>query len=137
MALATTIDNAILDHFFSKSTWTAPAQIWLGLSSTTPTKAGANVTEPSTGGYTRIQLTAAQMDAAAASATSNNTEKAFPQASADYLAGADITALVLYSAVTGGTYLGSKLIAVPKPVISGDTAKYPVGDLDFAVAGAA
>jgi len=68
MPFSTTIDNKILDHLTGKATWTAPVAFYVGLSSTTPTKAGANVTEPSTGAYARVQITAAQFDAAASSA---------------------------------------------------------------------
>lgn len=135
MPFATTIDNSILDHFTKKAAWTQPTAVYIGLSSTTPTKAGANVTEPSTGSYARIQVTTAEFDAAASSATSNNAEQAFAAATGDWLAGVDLIHLVIYDAVTDGNFLGFKALTVAKPVISGDTAKIPVGDLDLAIGG--
>ncbi|HEY5574949.1 MAG TPA: hypothetical protein VIK64_18145 [Anaerolineales bacterium] len=135
MPFSTAIDNSILDHFTAKTTWTSPVATYVGLSSTTPTKAGANVTEPSTGGYVRQQVTAAQWDAAASSATANNAEKAFPQATADYVAGANLTHMVIYTASTAGTFLGFKALTVAKPVLNGDTAKFPIGDIDLAMGG--
>jgi len=132
---STTIDNKILDHLTGKATWTAPVAFYAGLSSTTPTKAGGNVTEPSSGAYARVQITAAQFDAAASSATQNNVDKAFPQATADWVAGANLTHLVIYDAVSAGNFLGFKALVTPKPVLSGDTAKILNGDLDIAMGG--
>ena len=137
MPFSTAIDNSILDHFLTKATWSARTAnaTWLGLSSTTPTKSGGNVTEPSGGAYARIQLTAAEVDAAASSATSNNAEQAFAQASADWVSGVNLTHLVIYDASSAGTFIGFKSLTVAKPVLNGDTAKFPVGDLDFAMGG--
>jgi hypothetical protein len=137
MAVATTIKNSILDHYNGKSTWTAPAARWLGLSSTTPTEAGANVTEPSGGAYARVQLQNADMDVAASGATTNNAKKSFPQASADWVAGADLTNLVIFTASSGGTFIGCKALAAAKPALTGDTLEINIGDLDMSVGGAA
>jgi len=132
------IDNTILDHFFGKATWAATANNrYTGLSSTTPTKTGGNVTEPSTGSYARVQLIATQMAAAATSATSNNADQTFPQATADWLGGANLTNMVMFDAATVGTFLAFKSLTVAKPVLNGDTAKFASGDMDFTIAGAA
>ena len=135
MPFSTTIDNDILDHFTGKATWTAPTAIYAGLSSTTPTKAGGNVTEPSAGAYARIQITAAQFDTAASSATTTNADKSFPQATADWLSGNDLTDLVLYDAVSAGNFLAFKAFTTAKPVNNGDTAKILTGDLDISIGG--
>lgn len=135
MPFATTIDNKILDHFFEKATWTADAQRFLGLSSTTPTKAGANITEPSGGAYARVEIADANMDAASSSATTNNAEKAFAQATADWVGGSNLTAMILMTAVSAGSMLAFKLLTVAKPVLNGDTAKFAAGDLDFSIGG--
>lgn len=136
MPFSTTIDNTILDHFFGKATWGATANNrWTGLSSTTPTKAGGNVTEPSAGAYARIQLIATEMAVAASSTTSNNADQTFVQATADWLAGANLTHFVLYDAATVGNFLAFKALTVAKPVLNGDTAKFATGDMDFTIAG--
>lgn len=132
MPFATTIENSILDHFTAKASWTQPAAVWVGLSSTTPTKAGTNVTEPSGGSYARIQVTTAQFNAAANGAVENNVEKAFAQATADWLSGANLTHLVLYTASTAGTFLGFAALTTPKSVLNGDTPKILSGELDIA-----
>ncbi len=131
-------DNEILDHAFGKATWPATADArFVGLSSTTPTKTGGNVTEPSTGGYARQQLLAASMDVAATSATQNNADITFPVATADYVAGANLTDMVMFTLVTAGTFIMFKALTVAKPVLNGDTAKFATGDMDFVMAGAA
>lgn len=138
MPFSTTIDNTILDHFFGKATWAATGDSrYLGLSSTTPTKAGANVTEPGAGSYARVQLTAAEMDAAASSTTSNNADQDFPTATADWVGGSNLTNMVMYDASSGGNFLAFKSLAVAKPVLNGDTAKFAIGDLDFTIGGTA
>ena len=135
MPFSTTIDNSILDHFTGKATWTAPTAIYAGLSSTTPTKGGGNVTEPSGGAYARVEITAAQFTTAASSATETNTDKTFPTATADWLSGANLTNLVLYDAASAGNFLGFKAFTTAKPVTNGDTAKILSGDLDISIGG--
>lgn len=135
MPFSTTIDCAILDHFTGKSSWTAPTAIYIGVSSTTPTKAGGNVTEPSGGAYARIQITAAQFTSAASSACENNADKNFAAASADWLSAADLTHLVFYSASSGGTFLGYKALTTPVKVRNGDTLRFASGDIDLSIGG--
>ena len=137
MPFAESIDNSILDHYFQKASWTQPTAVYIGMSSTTPTKVGANVTEPTTGSYARIQINPADMNSAATSNTSNNVLKGFVQATADWLAGVNLTHLVIFDAVTVGTFIGSKALDVAKPVLNGDTPEYAIGDLDFTVGGTA
>lgn len=138
MPFSQAIDNQILDHFFGKSTWAATGDArHVGLSSTTPTKTGTNVTEPSTGSYARVQLTAAEMDAAASSTTSNNADQTFPAATADWVGGSNLTNMVMYDAGSGGNFLAYKSLVVAKPVLNGDTAKFATGDMDFTIAGTA
>lgn len=135
MPFSTAIDNDLLDHFTGKTAWTQPSAIWAGLSSSTPTKGGGNITEPSGGSYARVQITAAQFDAAASSATTTNADKTFPQATADWLSGADLTDLVLFDASSGGNFLAFKAFTTAKPVNNGDTAKILTGDLDISIGG--
>lgn len=135
MPFSTTIDNSIIDHFTTKGTWTAPAAVYLGLSSTTPTKAGATVNEPSGGGYARIEVTSTAMNAAGGSTASNNTELAWAQATADWVGGVNLTDLVIYDAVSGGNFIGFKALTTSKPVLNGDTAKIASGDLDYTIGG--
>lgn len=138
MPFSESIDNDILDHFFGKATF-APTgdNRYIGLSSTTPTKTGGNVTEPTTGAYARVQLLAADMNVAATSATENNVDKTFPTATADWLSGVNLTDMVMFDALTVGTFIAFKALTVAKPVFDEDTAEFKSGNMDFVMAGAA
>lgn len=132
------VRKALLDHYFGKSTLTPPT-IYVGLSSTTPTSAGANVTEPSGGAYTRVATAAADWNASTAAdpcSLDNANAITFAAASADWVAGANLTHAVLFDAPTAGNVIGFGALAVAKPVLSGDTANYPAGSIDVTLAGA-
>lgn len=135
MPFSTDIDNKVLDHYDRKASWTMPTAFYVGLSSTTPTKAGANVTEPSGGAYARVSISAAEFNSASGSATTTNADKSFPQATADWLSGVDLTHLVIYDAASAGNFLGFKALTTAKPVLSGDTARILAGDLDISIGG--
>jgi hypothetical protein len=135
MPFSTAIDNFILDHFTGKAVWSAPAATWIGLSSTTPGKDGTNVTEPATGGYARIQITGAQWTTAASSHTENNADKSFAVASGTWLAGVNLTHLVIYDQAAAGNMIAFKALTVPKPVMNGDIAKILNGELDITIGG--
>lgn len=124
------LENQVLDHVTGKLAYTKPT-IYVGLSSTTPAEDGTNVTEPSTGSYARVTTAAGDWNSAAAGATANLNAITFAQASADWLAGANLTYLVAYDAITTGNPLWYGALTVPKPVLSGDTASFPAGDVDI------
>jgi len=124
------LENSVLDHVVGKTAYTSPT-VYIGLSSTTPAEDGTNVTEPSTGSYARVSTAAGDWNAAAAGATANANAVTFAQASADWVAGADLTYLVAYDALTVGNELFYGLLTVAKPVLNGDTASFPAGDIDI------
>lgn len=113
--------------------------LWVGLSSTTPNDAGGNVTEPSGGAYARVAISttaggAPLFGAAAGTAPaekSNSGAITFTAASADWVAGANLTHLVIFNAATVGTCRAWGALAVAKPVLNGDTASFPIGALDL------
>lgn len=130
--------QALLDSLFGNSSnfgalGSAPT-IHVGLSSTTPAEDGTNVTEPSGGSYARVATAASDWNAATLADPSlldNANELAFPQATADWLSGTDLTHAVLYDAASGGNFLGSAALGTAKPVLNGDTAKIAAGELDI------
>lgn len=127
-----TVEKNLLDHFLTDPAYTPPATLYIGLSSTTPTEAGTNVTEPATGAYARVATTAADWAAATGTAPATKTTsvaKTFPTATADWLAGVPLTNFLLFSALTAGTLLAFGPLTTPKPVLSGDTAAFAAGSL--------
>ena len=141
MAFSDVIQRAILDHFLSTvftapGTWTPPAALHVGLSSSTPTSAGGNVTEPTGGSYARVELTQAANPFPAATGqdpaeSDNPNDVVFPTATADWLGGVNLTHFVVYSAATGGTFLGFGALTTPQGVLNGNQARFPAGDLNF------
>jgi hypothetical protein len=132
------VRSALLNHYFGKSTLTAPT-IYVGLSSTTPTSTGTNVTEPSGGNYARIATAAGDWNTAVDGdpcIIDNATSFTFAQANADWLSGADLTHAVLFDAPTGGNVVGWGALTAAKPVLNGDTAQYAAGALDVTLNGA-
>jgi hypothetical protein len=127
------LQNELLDHVWGNAAYTAPATLYIGLSSTTPTEAGTGVTEPSGGAYARVAVTnnATNWPAATTGAKSNGTTITFVQASADWVAGADLTHALVYDALTSGNLLGYGALSAPKPMLNGDTASFAAGAFDI------
>jgi len=134
MSFSIALCQDVLDHLVGNAAWTAPANIFVGLSSTTPAEDGTNVTEPSAGAYARVSTAAVDWNSATAadpSVVDNANEVTFPTATADWLAAAALTHFVLYDAITAGNFLGSGALTVPKPVVDTDTAKFSAGSLNI------
>lgn len=126
------IEQAILNHVFTDPAWTPPTTLYIGLSSTTPTEAGGNVTEPSTGSYARVSTVAADWSAASGTAPAvktNTAVKTFPTATADWVAAANLTHFVIFDASTAGNVVLWGLLGTAKPVLNGDTPSFAAGAL--------
>lgn len=132
MAIAQDIHRQLLDLVFGDGTFTPPTSVFVALSSTTPTATGTNVTEPSTGSYARVETAPADWAAAVAAnpcTKANANVVTFPQATATWLAGADLTHFALYTLGAGGIFLGSGALGTPKPVLNGDIPSFGAGQL--------
>lgn len=111
MSLSNAIKAALLDVFFGDNGLTVPANLYIGLISTAPTATGGNVTEPSSGGYTRVEVTntgSSQWNNATdadPSVKNNNAELTFPQSTGAWLAGANLTHFAIFTAASGGDYV--------------------------------
>lgn len=99
--------NVIMGNLFRTQTSTAlPTTYYIGLSSTTPTAAGGNVTEPSTTGtaYTRVQLTS--LTAPDGGVITNSAAISWPESTATWFSSdAPATHYVIYDAQSGGNLL--------------------------------
>lgn len=120
MPFATYLSNKVLDHVVGKTSFTMPTN-YLGLSSTTPTISGTNVTEPSTGSYARVATSGSSWTAAASGVSVNAATLTFPTASADWVSAANLTYGVAYDASTSGNLLYFGALTTAKPVLNGDT----------------
>ena len=105
-----------------------PSNYYIGLSKTTPTAAGGNVSEPSGGGYARIAMS--NMSAPSSGVVKNSQEIAFAEATVSW---GSITYVVVYDAATGGNLLMYSALPAAKNITSGDQARFKTGSLTFTV----
>ena len=136
MSFSNRTAQALLNSLFGKTSnfgaLAAAPPIYVGLSSTAPAEDGTGVTEPSTGSYVRVATSAATWNAATnadPSVVSNAAAITFPTATADWLAGVNLTHLVFFDAAAAGNVLGSTALTVAKPVLDGDTAEFVAASL--------
>lgn len=129
MPFVDAIEQALLDHVFTDAAFTPTTTIHVALSTTTPTDAGTNVTEPVGNAYARQPVTAAIMAAAAGTAPaakSNGTAITFPQATGSW---GTVTHWVLYSTLAGATPYAWAALTTSKTIGNGDTASFAIGAL--------
>jgi hypothetical protein len=123
-------EQKVLDHIFTDPAWAPAATLYIGLSSTTPTEAGGNLTEPSTGSYARVATSATDWSAASGTAPAVKTNTAtftFPTATADWASAANLTYFTLHNHITDTTstnFIAFGALTVAKPVLNGDTASF-------------
>lgn len=126
------VERNLLDHFLTDPAYTPPATMYLALSTTTPTEAGGNFTEPSTGSYARVSTAAADWGAATGTAPatkSNTATKTFPTATGDWSSGSNMTHFGLFDASSAGNLLAWGALTTAKPVLNGDTPSFGSGAL--------
>ena len=123
------LELELLDHVFGAAAYTAPVTLYIALFTAAPTDAGGG-TEVTGGSYARVAVTnnATNFPAASAGAKSNGTEIAFTAATADW---GTVVALGIFDAASAGNLLAWADLAANKVVNNGDTAKFPVNDLDI------
>ena len=134
MSFTNFLARELLNHIFTDPAYSPPAALHVGLSSTTPAEDGTNFTEEGAGAYARVSTVAADWAAATLADPSlkdNATVITFPQATADWLSGADLTHFGIFDAATSGNLLMSGVLTTAKPILDGDTASFPIGDLNI------
>jgi len=122
------LELELLDHVLGNAAYTAPATVYIALYTVAPTDAGGG-TEVSGGAYARKDMAnnATNWPAAAAGEKSNGTVITFVTATANW---GTIVAFGIFDAVSGGNLLYWGDLTVSKAVNNGDTAEFPVGDID-------
>lgn len=122
-------ENEILDHIFSKGSYTPPT-LYVGLSTADPTDDGSGLAEPSGNGYVRIQTSSSDWNTASGGALDNANDITFPEATGSW---GTITHFALFDAASGGNILAHGALSQSKSISSGDTAKFAAGDLDVSL----
>jgi hypothetical protein len=123
-------EQKLLDHVLNDPAYTPNATNYVALSSTTPTEAAGNITEPATGSYARVATTNADWSAASGTAPATKLNTAtitFPTATADWASAANLTYFVLVDHITNtaaANQIAFGALTTPKPVLNGDTASF-------------
>ena len=128
------LEDEVLDHVFGAAAYTAPVTLWVGLSTTTITDAGGNITQPVGGSYSRVSVTnnATNFPASSGGAKSNGTAITFAIATGSW---GTCTDFFIADSDTGGSnnILGYGVLTVAKTISSGDIASFAIGDLDLSL----
>ncbi len=125
------LENKMLGHLFGTA-YTAPTTVYMALSTTTPTDAGGNVTEPSGNSYARVAIgnNSTNWNAASGGTVTNKTAITFPEATGSW---GTVTHFVLYDAATAGNALIWGALTASKAIGTGDTASFAAGALSISL----
>jgi hypothetical protein len=121
-------ENIVLDHVFGKTTFTAGSNLYVGLSTTTITDAGGNITEPSGGAYARVTIANNKTTWTTASGGSISNAITITFAAATSAWGTVTDMFISDSSSAGNIYVYDDL-TTSKAVTSGDTVQFNPGDL--------
>jgi hypothetical protein len=118
------LENKLIDHFLGTTSYTMPADVYVGLFTVSPGEAGGG-TEVTGGSYARQIAT---FTGAASGATSNDDNIDFTGMPA-----VTTVAIGIFDALTTGNMLLYGTLTVNKTTDAGDTLRIATGDLDISI----
>lgn len=133
MANTNFLNNKLVEAVIGRASYLSTGY-YVGVSTTTPTAAGGNVTEPAIGtaGYARVLVSEAEFGTATNGVISNIVEQQFPQSTGVWLAGANLTHFVVYDAATGGNLLHYNVIpGTPQGVVENTVLVLPIDGIQI------
>jgi len=138
MAFTTYLADALVNEVFGGVAYSGPGTIYIGLSSTLPTVAGGNITEPTIGtaGYTRAVVTnnTTNFPTTTSNNKSNGVAITFPTSTGAWLASASLGYLFFSDASSAGNILGFAALNNPQVVASsGATLSFAAGSLTITI----
>jgi len=124
------LEDVLLDHVLGADAYTPDTPLFIALYSVAPSDAGGG-TEFSAGNYARLSVTnnLTNFPAASGGAKSNGTSFDFPVATGTNWG--NCVAVGIHDAVSAGNLLKWATVDTAKDIDIGDTAKFPIGSLDF------
>jgi len=128
MSASDYLETKILDHIFNKLAYTAPANLFIGLSTADPLDGGTGLAEPVGNGYARVSTAAADWNSATSGAakTDNANAITFPQASGSW---GTVTHFIISDALSGGNILFSGTVSPSQTISTNNTPNFPAGSL--------
>ena len=125
-AMGNYLANKILDHIFKTAVYTAPAHIYVALSTANPTDDASGKAEPSGSNYSRVICDA--WDAAASGASQNTNAITMPTASGAW---GTIGYMALMDAASAGNMLIYGAVVPSQAVGTNDYMEWLAGGLDI------
>ena len=130
MSFTNYLENSVLNHIFGGGDYSRSSTLQIGLSTTSITEDGTNITEPSGGSYAKVQINNdanawenAITDAGSKGKKTNKIEIEFPEAT-------DNWGEIIQFFITDGTnVLGYGSLLPPRSILTGDTARFKAGEL--------
>lgn len=128
MSFADFLENKVLDHLLGATAYSAPATVYVGVSTTTPNDDGSNFSEPSGYSYARVTVinNTTNWPNASSGLKKNGADIAFPTATGSW---GTVTHFALFDDPTAGNMLLWGPLAEAKLVSNGDTLKFLANDL--------
>lgn len=136
MALTYDGANALLTCLCGKSGTYAYSTVYVGLSTTTPSRDGSGITEPSGNGYARVQLGVGtqsetqKMSTPTYGETANTEIIYFPEATGNW---GTCTHFCLFSAATGGTCIAYGALTSSIAPVNETVPIIRIGDLTMSM----
>jgi hypothetical protein len=130
MSFANYWENEILDHVFNKGAYSAPANIFVGLSTADPEEDASALAEPSGNGYARVSTAAADWDTASSGVIDNVNTIIFPTATGDW---GTVTHFALFDAASGGNMLAYGILGLSVAVALNNTPRFTAAQLEISL----
>ena len=124
------LENAVLDHVFGGTAYTAPSTLYVGLYTAAPSDSGGG-TEVSGGSYARKSMPAMTVSGTSPTQATNGAAVEFVTATGSW---DTVTHCGVFDAATSGNLLGWAALTASKAVASGDVFRFDAGDLDITLA---
>jgi len=120
------LENKLLNHILGGVAYNPLSTVYVGLSSTDPSEAGGNITEPVGNGYARVAVTnnTTNWPTVSNSTKTNGATITWPQVSGAW---GNIAYVVVFDQLVGGNALMGGVLNDPKSPTNGDTVQYGIG----------
>lgn len=140
MPLTNYADSALNKLLFGNTAYSIPATHYFALSTTTPTQAGTNFTEPSGNAYARVGMTNNTTNFVPTTAQpgtgqsqSNGVAVTFAAATGGAASWGTVTNVGVYDALTNGNLLAYAALTVAQTIGGGDTFSLPIQNFSNAL----
>lgn len=124
MSFSNYLEDAVLNHVFGGSAYSAPSTLHIALFTVAPGEDGTGGTEVSGGGYAR-QTGAFTVSSGTAS---NSSAIEYSTATANY---GTVVAMGIYDSATGGNLLAYGTLTTSKVVSTGDVLRFNASAIDI------